>query len=295
MLFTSSATMETYRATGYDNYWHLDPVGRRRKPELLEFLGKHGYPNKARFTISMLDPYAMRIARCQPCYFKCTDSELEKFFQDRTINLSSTKPVGREAHITTLTQLDREQQFGRFIDLPPELRNAIYEYYMADFPRRLTAPTQPPLTRTCRLMRSEALPIFYHQTSFVVDLGTYPDRLRLHPNATSFVSGLSETNCAWIRSLHFVVHKDRDTLATGRRTKTEVTVRLNDDKGYHLKLDRSVNRGPPLTKLQAGRKVEGIKETVKVAMRKLVARDDKARFRVQDIFVLRSAIEKGYL
>jgi len=56
------------------------------------------------------------------------------------------------------------------LELPAELRNLIYEYTLTA-PDRLvltndTLPEQPALTRTCRQIRSECLPMFYEKNQF---------------------------------------------------------------------------------------------------------------------------------
>lgn len=71
------------------------------------------------------------------------------------------------------------QASSPFLKLPPELRNRIYEAVLTDpyaisavhwdfeIPRS-TTPEQPPLTRTCRAIRAEALPIFYSSNTFMI-------------------------------------------------------------------------------------------------------------------------------
>lgn len=71
--------------------------------------------------------------------------------------------------------------------LPAELRNAIYEMALTatsvlelePWRTRATAPTQPPLTRTCRAIRAEALPIFYSSNDFLAAICDVEDEKRL--------------------------------------------------------------------------------------------------------------------
>lgn len=68
----------------------------------------------------------------------------------------------------------------RLLELPPELRDVIFEYATRS-EKPLTAfrldnfqlhdyeeATQPPLTRTCRQIRNESLPVFYRSNDIVL-------------------------------------------------------------------------------------------------------------------------------
>lgn len=64
----------------------------------------------------------------------------------------------------------------RFLDLPPEVRNRIYSFLLPNGGRcklgaaqtdREKASGYPPITKVSRQIRQEALPIFYHATTFV--------------------------------------------------------------------------------------------------------------------------------
>lgn len=75
--------------------------------------------------------------------------------------------------LEVLEEADQNPEFERFMDLPPELRARIYEYYFLSLKEPLLAPTQPPLTLTNRMIRQESLPLFYATCSFEL-------RLRVH-------------------------------------------------------------------------------------------------------------------
>ena len=54
------------------------------------------------------------------------------------------------------------------MDLPPELRVEIYRLYFKSMPD-LEQPAQPPISRICRTVRRESLPIFYQTCTFLLD------------------------------------------------------------------------------------------------------------------------------
>jgi hypothetical protein len=71
----------------------------------------------------------------------------------------------KASHIAVLQAADDAFVFDKFFDLPPELRSTVYQKYCEDFPP-LALPHQPPLTLASRLLRREALPVFYEQSTF---------------------------------------------------------------------------------------------------------------------------------
>lgn len=66
---------------------------------------------------------------------------------------------------------DGEASFHRFLDLPAELRNKIYSYaVLINKPIHLAAAFAPPITRVSKQLRAEALPVFFAENSFTVEV-----------------------------------------------------------------------------------------------------------------------------
>lgn len=72
---------------------------------------------------------------------------------------------------------DSKPTFSRFLDLPPEIRERIYELRYLDDIRLLDIPSyniseikEPSLTRVSKLVRKEALPIFYSTYCFAMSI-----------------------------------------------------------------------------------------------------------------------------
>jgi len=96
--------------------------------------------------------------------------------------LTNTGPEDDEAHVVaaaTVPAPPYATQTISFLDLPPELRNRIYELALPlkgrDHPLIITAPhldqlmtlaTQPSVTRLCKQVRAECLPMFYARANF---------------------------------------------------------------------------------------------------------------------------------
>lgn len=159
-----------------------------------------------------------RIDRQLPNYEACPLYQLRKFVTDRKIlpnpNIFTHKDLAR-----ILKAADDDVQFTRLLDLPPELRCNIYSWYMAAFPGDLKTPTQPPLTRICRLVREEATPIFYQASNLQFRLLCVYNRakkeLRFNKEDHGFLASLSPKHLATIR-------------------KFTVTFRNALELGYHL-------------------------------------------------------------
>ena len=106
-------------------------------------------------------------------------------------------------------QHQRKQPNGDnlFFKLPPELRNRIYEFALlqrtpiviicqqacGQHSRRHAM--QPALSRTCRLLRKETLPIFYGQHTFLIAF--YPHA----PAAEAWLSAIGLENLGLLRNV----------------------------------------------------------------------------------------------
>lgn len=100
-------------------------------------------------------------------YDQCSIAELQKFAIDRSIQRWFPTPPNRRALITKLERANDAATFDPFEDLPPELRTRIYKLYFESL--ELPAlPAQPPLTEVSRLVRKEALPLFYSCSTFQI-------------------------------------------------------------------------------------------------------------------------------
>ena len=163
--------------SSYDRYWRVSE-GYGSVAAMRAKLGVRGYilepqiPDKTNL-IRLLQ----RQDRGLMCYNRCSDTELKSFATARKVPcyLESNKSAQmskllRALTIQTLTEADDNLQFEKFLDLPPELRKRIYEYYDEEFSDALYHPTKPPLARTCRQIRQELLPVFYSTHEFKMEL-----------------------------------------------------------------------------------------------------------------------------
>ncbi|KAK5740557.1 hypothetical protein LTR17_004594 [Elasticomyces elasticus] len=191
-----------------DKYWRVWQFDDKTLSELRDFVekSKNKYPVTRGMPKARLLGYAKRIACYQLCYHNCSGSELRKFVRDRGVKVPDEQ-FRRKTLIDALEKADSAQTFARFTDLPPELRVIVYELYTAEFPEQLHCPAQPPLTRVCRLLRSETLPLFYDRTTLKIklDISVGSRCLKFNAEVMSFVLGLSEDSWSMVRKLHFEI------------------------------------------------------------------------------------------
>lgn len=152
----------------YNEYWTLSRHDRPKKEELLQIVKEQGRI-VTRYTLKW---QAVEMQNLTDRGFLPYESEaisveeLMRFIRNRGLPLPDTPEADRAACVKILEAADENQSFPRFTELPPELRERIYKLYLAEMPEVLLFPAQPPLTRTCKLLRHEALPLFYQATAF---------------------------------------------------------------------------------------------------------------------------------
>jgi hypothetical protein len=97
-------------------------------------------------------------------YGACTIEEQHTFIYSR-----SGRPTAKRTQrflIEWLRRLDNTATF-RFFDLPPELRNQVYDYLLI-VPETPQARRFPQILRTCKQARAEGESILYHDSHVVL-------------------------------------------------------------------------------------------------------------------------------
>lgn len=182
---------------------------------------------------------AYRAQRRLRCYDGDSKQVLRTFCRQRRL-ANSLQGANKPALIEALEDADEKATFDRFLDLPPELRVAIYRLHYEDFDLRdnctdgivshneLTYPSAPAITQVCSLVRRESLPIFYQVPTFVFLLMTRPRTAAEPPKprrtaGTRFIKSLSADAIATMR---FITFRGYFTSAKHGRVgeKTEMTI-----------------------------------------------------------------------
>jgi hypothetical protein len=147
-------------------YWQLPDFASLQRWALLERLKKQDYivPDDARKD-DLID-FNERASRHLICYDLCSLRELKTFVIDRKLLAMPTMAMGRYRLTNILKSGDKNPRFEKLFELPPEIREIIYEYYVDSFRTEPRSFTSPPLAQTCRQMRAEVVPIFYQRCTF---------------------------------------------------------------------------------------------------------------------------------
>ncbi|KAF2161678.1 hypothetical protein M409DRAFT_59057 [Zasmidium cellare ATCC 36951] len=195
-----------------NRYWQMKQHYSSTIAELREIARKAGYATPTNIRKANIVNIIHRIHRQLPNYSPCTLTELRKFAFDRKL-ITTAKTGTHKQLLRLLTAADDDVQFSLLFDLPPELRCAIYRWYMAPFPEELESPAQPPLTRVSRAVRREATPIFYQSCHFLLDLTRtkgVKHHFRFEDDTHHFLSSLMAPHIAAIRRFQFQFYLARN-------------------------------------------------------------------------------------
>lgn len=142
----------------------------RTAKSAVEALRKHGYRCRRNAGKAAAMDAVGRYERGLLSYLRCDMEELRTFCKARNIK---SKARSVQGVVEVLEQADDSAVFPRFLDLPPEIRNAIYEFHFRDFHGMAAKHVQPPLTLASSQLRLEALPLFYKCVTFAWSIDIY--------------------------------------------------------------------------------------------------------------------------
>ncbi|KAK3642432.1 hypothetical protein LTR56_010785 [Elasticomyces elasticus] len=281
-----------------DRYWRFNDIKNMSKGDLILLLDNEGYPTHA-CTKLVLQRCAERLERNLPCYYRCSNEELQKFIQDRSI----VPPVGsfqRSNSIVALISADVHATFHRFMDLAPELRVMVYEYYLADLPKTLQCPVQPPMSRVSSQTRTEVLPMFCSQTKFKFIMCVHgTGQLRFDADASSFLLGLGHSEGMLVRSVRLLVESNISGLP-GHHMCLEATV-SEDGLNFNVQAGAmffgDVVVVAPLdaaTKKRLRKMQRAINTDARGVLKSVVQGGKKEGLKMVDIYALRSILEKAW-
>lgn len=273
-----------------DSYWKLRNYRNVGVADLKERLRGAGYRVKSGTLKEEIIHLAQRIDRGLLCYDACTKGELEGFVDARSLTCCSE---GRDALSRTLVQEDDSPKFRHFVDLAPELRSRIYSYYIAQFPEMLLTPAQPPLSKICKLIRNEVLPVFYGGHTFVLKFDhiaylVRPTMIRATRDTYCFVEALTKASTAEIRNVQMCFGRVgsyhmadcRINIRLGSFTATvHVSPAANTDSSYYKQWIAKQKETD--TKMQE-------------VLRSMPVRDGKMRFTVEKIYALRRVLTEVF-
>ena len=285
----------SFRAPKADLYWRLTTSGqcKETKQQLADRLVKAGYEVKKSLNHDELFQLVQRMELGGLCYDKFTQLELKQCAVDRGLVAANKSPTKRWL-VDRLMGADKRRTFSKFVELPPELRKTIYEFYLTDFQGRvLQLPAQPPLARTCQLLRSEVLPLFYSTYEFQLQYRSISTsdftkvRFRLYDTSYIFLTTLAPGCIGDLRKLELSFY-DKGIYPDWQKCKFKVNLTDSNKicrimKGYPTRCDEDddIDWGAFL------------KNGLKGELKKVSQRSGVGKLEMEDFYALAKAMERG--
>ena len=282
---------DIFKAPKYDLYWQLRERSATNKQGLKDILSSAGYEVKKSAKKNELRSLVQRVSMGRLCYDKCSHLELNEFAITRRLVDAGKSPTKRWLADRLMAD-DDHCSFTRMFDLPPELRKLIYEFYISDFNEEsLEEPTQPPLARTCRMMRNEVLPLFYSTCTFDLKFSTMPSngasrvRFRMDPRSFIFLTTLAPGCIGDIRLLDI---QFRDAAYVLTVEDFWVDVDFNDAKLCYVDCTDGMKKNRRSIKME-------VKKVLKKVARRQGRKGRKGRkgLKLQDFYNLGAAVERA--
>lgn len=281
-------------SSGYDDYWRLPTHSRATAIDLRDFLLGKGYDVKKSDPKYKLIELRQRVHCGRVCYDSCSLVELTNFARDRGVDLRGA--TAKKAIIVALNRADNAQTFDGFMQLPPELRNRIYDYYLLHFAPHQTLPTMPPLARTCKQLKLEVYPLFLatKTVGFIFEreslsMTKNSPRIRPTPMSDLFFNYAKESFCE-IRSFSIEARRWWRRSAGGEDYKAFCYIKIElDQSGTSFQITTSNDLDCADPERTAKRKM--LRKAFSKIMEDVAKRDTTQKLKVVDIYNLRKAME----
>lgn len=176
---------ERHVITDNNSYWKLGLSEYQNARKTIKYLEEHGYRCRENASKAVTPDAVGRYQRGLMSYQGLSVSELQSLCKAKGVS-SKAKTASRLAR--ALEKADDNATF-RFLDLPAEIRNMIYELYFLDLPDLTSSHIQPPLTLASSVLRIEALSLFYGSSTCVFTILSNTDLDNFGYNTTGFFSG----------------------------------------------------------------------------------------------------------
>ena len=152
-----------YVITDKNSYWKLGLSEYQSARKTIIYLEDHGFRCRENANKAVASDAVGRYQRGLMSYEGLNVSELRSLCKAKGVS-SKAKTASRLAR--ALEKADDNATF-RLLELPPEIRNLIYELHFSDLGEISTSYAQPPLALASRQLRAEALPLFLGSATFV--------------------------------------------------------------------------------------------------------------------------------
>ncbi|TKA79796.1 hypothetical protein B0A55_03288 [Friedmanniomyces simplex] len=198
------------------DHWKLDSHADLTTKEVKATLSARHFDFRNWSRRKRLRNLLTRSDRGLPSYERQSLAELRHLCQSRVFEIPQR---GRKVDlIAILERADDEKTFPRFVDLPPELRLEVYGHHFRGLDEGMLA-VQPPVTIACRLLRQEALPLFYTIYRFGLHgLASYcpPYLYTLDATSLAMVHNIADVNRLRIQKLRLHITDPVDRFNSSR-------------------------------------------------------------------------------
>ncbi|KAK4972312.1 hypothetical protein LTR42_006819 [Elasticomyces elasticus] len=147
------------------DYWKLENHEHHSIPAAKRILSGRRFYSKTSVSRTRVQALLSRSDRGFCSYERFSSAELRLFCTNRGIDLTARQSAKKSNIVEVLESADENVTFSKFMDLPPELRLAIYSAHFRTFKKGMTV-VPPPITAVCSQIRAEALPLFYSTYRF---------------------------------------------------------------------------------------------------------------------------------
>ena len=297
----------------HDDYWKLDLHYNLTAKEMRALLEERHYNVGTLMDKGRLKEHLRRTDLGLPSYYDLTIDGLRALLALRKVSSDHGTSYGftmKRRLVKWLEEADLHPDFNRFLGLPPELRNKVYGYYYAGLRQPIYAPSQPPLSRICRQIRKESLPMFYAVCEFEFRLQRYTQlskwstttadtvwRLTICDRMLLFLHSTPPENLAAIRNLRVVVDDEKRHISTRADWWHLYRLHIAEDDTYTVHETTAVTLPHRIgwVTVGVGAKYRLMTATVRRVTAAIASREAKNKLRKADFYDLRRALELGLL
>lgn len=162
----------------WDRYWQTDIPQMDGMEKFRYYLKEKGFYHKSTDQLPRLQGLTKRWARGHQSYDACGVNDLRALLQRRRLEPYGGRKANKRQLVRCLEVADdaddarnamnATRELHRFSELPPELRNRVYEFYFESLGKVPPRFVVPPLCRASRQLRSETTGLFFEHSTFII-------------------------------------------------------------------------------------------------------------------------------
>jgi hypothetical protein len=273
-----------------DRYWKLGFYTNKTTLELREYLAAHGYQCPKHANKKKLMDAVGRCQRGLLSYEKFSSEELRGFCLARKLSPPSERikdlQVPRLVELLENADDDVEATFSRFVKLPAELRNRIYELHFQDYDEISTEHDLPPITEVDKI-GTESLSLFYKCVTFTWDLSLDTDFVIYEHTFTGDSYNLLNIRAADLAQIkNFKLHWT--TVSRGARGTTNRRVEFSAE----ISQTNNVKKMATVFRKRVAPESQEVEDAIKLVLREIGYWDVTWKLQREHLIAFRDAVNK---